>query len=32
MPAVVINDRYLIFGGHPAKYFKQALRQIAAEA
>jgi predicted DsbA family dithiol-disulfide isomerase len=32
VPAVVINDRYLISGGHPAEYFEQALRQIAAEA
>ena len=32
VPAVVINDRYLISGGQPADYFEQALRQIAAEA
>jgi predicted DsbA family dithiol-disulfide isomerase len=32
VPAVVINDRYLISGGQPAEYFEQALRQIAAEA
>jgi len=31
VPAVVINDRYLISGGQPAEYFEQALRQIAAE-
>ena len=31
VPAVVINDRYLISGGQPADYFEQALRQIAAE-
>jgi predicted DsbA family dithiol-disulfide isomerase len=32
VPAVVINDRYLISGGQPADYFERALRQIAAEA
>jgi predicted DsbA family dithiol-disulfide isomerase len=32
VPAVVINDRYLISGGQPAEYFEQALRQIAAQA
>jgi predicted DsbA family dithiol-disulfide isomerase len=32
VPAVIINDRYLISGGQPAEYFEQALRQIAAEA
>jgi predicted DsbA family dithiol-disulfide isomerase len=32
VPAVVINDRYLISGGQPAEYFERALRQIAAEA
>lgn len=31
VPAVVINDRYLISGGQPADYFENALRQIAAE-
>lgn len=31
VPAVVINDRYLISGGQPAEYFEQALRQIAGE-
>jgi predicted DsbA family dithiol-disulfide isomerase len=31
VPAVVINDRYLISGGQPADTFEQALRQIAAE-
>jgi predicted DsbA family dithiol-disulfide isomerase len=31
VPAVVINDRYLISGGQPAEYFEQALRKIAAE-
>ena len=32
VPAVIINDRYLISGGQPAEYFERALRQIAAEA
>jgi predicted DsbA family dithiol-disulfide isomerase len=32
VPAVIINDRYLISGGQPAEYFENALRQIAAEA
>ena len=32
VPAVVINDRYLISGGQPAAAFEQALRTIAAEA
>lgn len=32
VPAVIVNDRYLISGGQPAEYFEQALRQIAAEA
>ncbi|HEX8470899.1 MAG TPA: DsbA family oxidoreductase [Brevundimonas sp.] len=32
VPAVVINDKYLISGGQPAEVFEQALRQIAAEA
>jgi predicted DsbA family dithiol-disulfide isomerase len=32
VPAVIINDRYLISGGQPAEYFEQALRQIASEA
>ncbi|SFI51496.1 DsbA family oxidoreductase [Caulobacter sp. UNC279MFTsu5.1] len=31
VPAVVINDRYLISGGQPAEYFEQALRQIATQ-
>jgi len=31
VPAVVINQRYLISGGQPAEAFEQALRQIAAE-
>jgi predicted DsbA family dithiol-disulfide isomerase len=32
VPAVIVNDRYLISGGQPAEYFEQALKQIAAEA
>lgn len=31
VPAVIINDRYLISGGQPAEMFENALRQIAAE-
>lgn len=31
VPAVVINDRYLISGGQPAAAFEKALRSIAAE-
>lgn len=31
VPAVVVNDRYLISGGQSTDYFEQALRQIAAE-
>lgn len=31
VPAVIINDKYLISGGQPAEVFEQALRQIAAE-
>ena len=31
VPAVVINDRYLISGGQPPEAFEQALRTIAAE-
>ena len=31
VPAVVINDRYLISGGQPADAFEQALRSIAGE-
>jgi predicted DsbA family dithiol-disulfide isomerase len=31
VPAIVINDRYLISGGQPADAFEQALRNIAAE-
>ena len=32
VPAVVINDRYLISGGQPAEVFERALREIAAES
>ena len=32
VPAVVINDRYLISGGQPSEAFESALRNIAAEA
>ncbi|OTP67928.1 DsbA family oxidoreductase [Caballeronia sordidicola] len=32
VPAVVINERYLISGGQPADTFERALREIAAEA
>jgi predicted DsbA family dithiol-disulfide isomerase len=32
VPAVVIDDRYLISGGQPVDVFEQALRTIAAEA
>jgi len=31
VPAVIVNDRHLIQGGHPPEVFEQALRQIAAE-
>ena len=31
VPAVIIQDKYLISGGQPAEVFEQALRQIAAE-
>jgi predicted DsbA family dithiol-disulfide isomerase len=31
VPAVVINDRYLISGGQPPDAFERALRSIAAE-
>ena len=31
VPAVIINDRYLISGGQPAAAFEKALRSIAAE-
>ncbi|WP_460844206.1 DsbA family oxidoreductase [Noviherbaspirillum agri] len=29
VPAVIINDRYLVQGGQPVEVFEQALRQIA---
>lgn len=32
VPAVIINDRYLISGGQPADYFERVLRKIIAEA
>lgn len=32
VPAIVVDDRYLISGGQPPEVFEQALRQIAAEA
>lgn len=32
VPAVIINDRYLIQGGQPVEAFERALRQIAGES
>jgi predicted DsbA family dithiol-disulfide isomerase len=32
VPAVIVNDRYLIQGGQPVEVFERALRQIAQEA
>jgi predicted DsbA family dithiol-disulfide isomerase len=32
VPAVIINEKYLISGGQPADAFERALRTIAAEA
>ncbi|MEY4752866.1 MAG: hypothetical protein RJA44_541 [Pseudomonadota bacterium] len=32
VPAIIINDQYLISGGQPPEVFEQALRQIAAAA
>lgn len=32
VPAIVIDDKWLISGGQPPEAFEQALRQIAAEA
>jgi predicted DsbA family dithiol-disulfide isomerase len=32
VPAVIINDKYLISGGQPAAAFERALRSIAGEA
>lgn len=31
VPAVIINERYLISGGQPPEVFEQAIRKIAAE-
>ena len=31
VPAVIINDQFLISGGQPAEIFEQALRRIAAD-
>ncbi|MGE5622720.1 MAG: DsbA family oxidoreductase [Bacillota bacterium] len=31
VPAVIINERYLISGGQPPEVFEQALRQVAAQ-
>lgn len=31
VPAIIVDDRYLISGGQPADAFEQALRSIAAE-
>jgi len=31
VPAVIINDKYLISGGQPAEVFEEALRKIAGE-
>lgn len=31
VPAIVINDKYVIMGGQPAETFERALRAIAAE-
>ena len=30
VPAIIVNDRYLISGGQPAELFEQAIRKIAA--
>lgn len=32
VPAVIINDRYLVQGGQPVEIFEQALRQVAEAA
>jgi predicted DsbA family dithiol-disulfide isomerase len=32
VPAVIINQRYLVQGGQPVEVFEGALRQAAAEA
>ena len=31
VPAVIINERYLVSGGQPPEVFEQALRQVAAQ-
>jgi predicted DsbA family dithiol-disulfide isomerase len=31
VPAIIINNQYLISGGQPADAFERALRSIAAE-
>ena len=31
VPAIVLNEKYLISGGQPAEVFEQALRQVAAQ-
>ena len=31
VPAIIINDRYLISGGQPAEVFENAFRQVASE-
>ena len=31
VPAVIINDQYLISGGQPVEVFEESLRQIAAK-
>ena len=31
VPAVILNERYLVTGGQPPEVFAQALRQVAAE-
>lgn len=32
VPAVILNERYLISGGQPVEVFEQALRQVAAQS
>lgn len=32
VPAVIINDRYLVQGGQPVEMFEQALREVAEQA
>ena len=31
VPAVIINERYLVQGGQPVEMFEQALRQVAQQ-